>query len=136
MGHLHGLGRLDAASAYLSSADLGLEPNLEDIVSPVKGMEYMAHGLPFVSFDLRETRALAGDAAAYCAPGDVVGFAQLINQLLDDPPVARMGRRGRQGIAKRLAWDRQECAYRGRLPRLVGGPHRELRHRFALFHRR
>ena len=72
-------------STYLSSADLGLEPNLEDLVSPVKGMEYMAHGLPFVSFDLRETRALAGDAAAYSADQDFVGLAHLVDRLLDDP---------------------------------------------------
>ena len=65
----------DEAFTYLSTADVGLEPNLEDIVSPVKGMEYMAFGLPFVSFDLTETRALAGEAAVYAPPGDVAGFA-------------------------------------------------------------
>jgi len=110
-------------SAYLSTADLGLESNLEAIVSPVKGMEYMAFGVPFVSFDLKETRALAEGAAAYARPGDVAEMAQLVDRLLDDPPRrAEMGRRGRQLVEQRLAWDRQESAYLAVYRRLVGGP--------------
>src|SRR5207248_11481853 len=69
----------DEAFTYLSTADLGLEPNLEDCVSPVKAMEYMAFGLPFVAFDLKETRALGQEAAAYAQPNDSVGFASLID---------------------------------------------------------
>jgi Glycosyl transferases group 1 len=107
-----GWAEQEQAYAYLSTADLGLEPNMEDIVSPVKGMEYMAFGLPFVSFDLAETRALAADAAAYVPPGDVPGFAQTIDQLLADPARrAEMGCTGRRLIEERLSWDRQEGAY-------------------------
>jgi glycosyltransferase involved in cell wall biosynthesis len=113
----------ETVSTYLSSADLGLEPNLEEIVSPVKGMEYMAYGLPFVSFDLRETRAVAGDAAAYAVCRDVAGLARLVDRLLDDPALrAEMGRLGRQGVAQRLAWERQESAYLKVYQRLLGGP--------------
>jgi glycosyltransferase involved in cell wall biosynthesis len=113
----------DEAFTYLSTADLGLEPNMEEIVSPVKGMEYMAFGLPFVSFDLAETRALAGGAAAYATPGDVPGFARLIDELLSDPARrAELGRTGRLRIEKRLAWDRQEEAYIGVYQRLLGAP--------------
>jgi glycosyltransferase involved in cell wall biosynthesis len=112
----------EEVSNYLSSADLGLEPNLEEIVSPVKGMEYMAHGLPFVSFDLRETRALAGDAAAYAVCSDFAGLARLVGRLLDDPALrAEMGRAGRRGVAQRLAWERQEGAYLQVYRRLLGG---------------
>ena len=113
----------DEAFTYLSTADLGLEPNMEEIVSPVKGMEYMAFGLPFVSFDLAETRALAGGAAAYARPGDVSGFARLIDELLSDPARrASLGRAGRLRIERRLAWDRQEEAYLGVYQRLLGAP--------------
>jgi len=102
----------DEAFTYLSTADLGLEPNLEEIVSPVKGMEYMAFSLPLVAFDLKETRALAGEAAVYATPGDVTGFAELINKLLDDPDRrVEMGRIGRHQFEDRLAWDRQKLAY-------------------------
>ena len=102
----------DEAFAYLSTADLGLEPNLEEIVSPVKGMEYMAFGLPFVAFDLRETRELAGEAAAYAAPADLAGLARLIDELLDDPHRrAQMGHIGRLRVERDLAWDHQQTAY-------------------------
>ena len=102
----------DQAFTYLSTSDLGLEPNLEDIVSPVKAMEYMAFGLPIVCFDLGETRKLAGGAAAYAEPGDIVGFARLIDQLLGDPRLrAEMGRTGHRLFEERIAWERQESAY-------------------------
>ena len=117
----------DEAFTYLSTADIGLEPNMEDIVSPVKGMEYMAFGLPFVSFDLTETRALAGEAAVYAPPGDVAGFARLIDELLSDPVRrAELGLAGRQLVTERVAWDRQEDAYLGVYQRLLGKPQAEL----------
>jgi glycosyltransferase involved in cell wall biosynthesis len=113
----------DEAFTYLSTADLGLEPNMEEIVSPVKGMEYMAFGLPFVSFDLAETRALACEAAAYALPGDVAGFARLIDELLSDPARrAELGQAGRRLVAERVAWDRQEDAYLGVYQHLLGAP--------------
>ncbi len=118
----------EEAFTYLSTADLGLEPNLEEIVSPVKGMEYMAFGLPFVSFDLTETRALAGTAAAYATPGDIPGFAWRIDELLHDPARrAAMGRTGRQLVEDRLAWDRQEGAYVEVYRRLLARQRRRTR---------
>lgn len=102
----------DQAFAYLAAADLGIEPNLEDIVSPVKGMEYMAYGLPFVAFDVVETRRLAGNAALYAPRGDAAALAELIDLLLDDPSTReRMGREGRRRVVDELAWDRQEDIY-------------------------
>jgi glycosyltransferase involved in cell wall biosynthesis len=118
----------EEAFTYLSTADLGLEPNLEDIVSPVKGMEYMAFGLPFVSFDLAETRALAGGGAVYAPPGDVPRFATLIDELLSDPGRrAELGRAGRRLIEERLAWDRQEQAYLGVYDQILARPRRRDR---------
>lgn len=118
-----GWAEQEDAYTFLSTSDLGLEPNMEEIVSPVKGMEYMAFSLPFVSFDLAETRALAGGAAAYAKPGDVPGYARLMDELLGDPARrAEMGRTGRLRIEKRLAWDRQEEAYLGVYQRLLGAP--------------
>jgi glycosyltransferase involved in cell wall biosynthesis len=113
----------DEAFTYLSTADLGLEPNLEDIVSPVKGLEYMAFGLPFVAFDVDETRKLAQGAAAYVVRGDVPGFARLIDELLDDPARrTMMGKAGRQRIEADLAWDHQQRAYLDVYRRLLESP--------------
>jgi glycosyltransferase involved in cell wall biosynthesis len=113
----------DDAFAYLSTADIGLEPNMEEIVSPVKGMEYMAFGLPFVAFDLTETRAMAGDAAGYAPPGDVGTFAKLIDELLDDDSLRRrMGDEGRQRVEDSIAWDHQRSRYLQVYGRLLRSP--------------
>jgi glycosyltransferase involved in cell wall biosynthesis len=112
--HVSFPGWLDEAEvhAYLATADLGLEPNLEEIVSPVKAMEYMARGVPFVAFDLEETRRLGRDAALYARPGDVGTFAARIDELLDDPRRrAALGQAGRRRVADELSWERQEPAY-------------------------
>jgi glycosyltransferase involved in cell wall biosynthesis len=98
--------------AYLSTADLGLEPNLEAFVSPVKAMEYMAFGLPFVAFDLTETRSLAAGAAAYAPPGDTVAFARILDTLLADTDQReRMGRIGKQRVRTSIAWEHQKERY-------------------------
>ena len=59
---------------YLATADLALDSNLQPEVTPVKGLEYMAHGLPFVAFDLEETRAMAASAARYVPPAMPSGW--------------------------------------------------------------
>ena len=74
----------DEAFTYLATAGIGLEPSMEEIVSPVKGMEYMAFGLPSCSFDLTETRRWPAGAPAYEA-WDVPAFAAAIDELLGDP---------------------------------------------------
>jgi glycosyltransferase involved in cell wall biosynthesis len=103
-------GWLDEADVFrqLAAADIGVDPNLEEFVSPVKVMEYMAFGLPVVAFDLRETRNLARDAAAYAAPGDVPGLARTLVEVLDDAPRrAAMGTAGIARVRESVAWEHQ-----------------------------
>jgi glycosyltransferase involved in cell wall biosynthesis len=105
---------------YLATADLGIDPGLDETVSPVKAMEYMAFGLPFVAFDLREVRLLADDAALYASPGDFVGFAGFISDLLDDPAARReLGLAGRRRVADSLAWEHQGPRYVGVFDQLL-----------------
>jgi glycosyltransferase involved in cell wall biosynthesis len=97
---------------YLATADLGLDASLQVEVSPVKAMEYMAFGVPLVSFDLPETRAISEGAAAYAAPGDVEALARNVHALLDSPQRrAALGRCGRLRVHKELAWERQALVY-------------------------
>jgi len=97
---------------YLSTADIGLEPNLEGFVTPVKAMEYMAFGLPFVAFDVAETRIIGADAAALAPVGDVVGFAERMEELLaDGDRRAALGSAGRRTVEQELAWDHQQQRY-------------------------
>jgi glycosyltransferase involved in cell wall biosynthesis len=114
---------------YLSTADLGLCPDplnpFNDVSTMNKTMEYMAFELPVVSFDLKETRASAQDAAVYVTPNDVGQFAEAIAALLDDPERRRrMAREGRQRIVQLLDWSRQAPAYISVYDRLLGRPHR------------
>jgi glycosyltransferase involved in cell wall biosynthesis len=107
-------GWLDEAGAfaYLASADVGIDPNLQQEVSPVKAMEYLAFGVPLVAFDLPQTREVAGDAGVYVPPGDTRAFADAIVALLDDPDrCAGMRRRGLERVHTELSWDRQEPHY-------------------------
>ena len=74
-----------------------------------KVLEYMAVGLPIVSFDLHESRVSAGDAAWYVACDDTAAFAGAVSALLDDPAARRrMGRVGRERITGPLSWERSK----------------------------
>ena len=93
---------------YLSTADICLDPNpsspLNDVSTWIKVMEYMALGKPIVSFDLKETRVSAGDAALYVTPNDEAQFAAAIATLMDDP--VRCAAMGRSGVREsRPNWD-------------------------------
>jgi glycosyltransferase involved in cell wall biosynthesis len=102
----------DTVFRHLATSTLGLDASLQPEVSPVKAAEYMAFGVPFVAFDLPETRVAALAAATYAAPGDVEGLARAIDGLLDDPDRrSAMGRAGRQRVEQLLAWDRQASIY-------------------------
>ncbi len=110
---------------YLSTATLGLGPDpkspLNDLSTMNKTMEYMAFGLPVVSFDLKETRYSAGDASVYVEDEDIEQFAREIRALLNDPPRReQMGRSGRRRIVEVLAWSRQIPGYVAVYDGLVG----------------
>ena len=94
---------------YLSTADVCLSPDpmnpLNDVSTMNKIMEYMAMSRPIVSFDLREARVSAGEAAVYAPANDESEFAKLIARLLDDPAErGRMGRIGQSRINGALSW--------------------------------
>ncbi len=98
--------------SYLASADLGLDTALQDEISPVKILEYMAFGLPFVAFDVRETRAMGAGASELAAPADVPGYARQVVGLLGDASRrAALGTVGRERVQAELAWERQSVAY-------------------------
>jgi len=94
---------------YLSTVDICLDPNpsspLNDVSTWIKVMEYMALGKPVVSFDLKETRISAGDAAAYVTPNDQLEFARTTAALMDDPARRRrMAEAGRARVERELGW--------------------------------
>jgi len=121
-------GQLDPDDVfrYLATADLGLDASLQIDVSPVKAMEYMAFGLPVVTFDLPETRVLTEGAAVYAKAGDVRGHACAINALLDDAERRReFGQVGRAKVWDEVAWDHQAAAYLRMINRLCASAARQ-----------
>lgn len=120
-------GRVDRGpiTDYLSAASVGLSPDrrtpLNDASTMNKTMEYMAFALPSVSFDLRETRTSAGDCALYVPDGDIAGFADAVERLLDDADLrVEMSLRARTRVAAELDWRPQARAYVGRYDELTG----------------
>jgi glycosyltransferase involved in cell wall biosynthesis len=100
----------ETVQRYLSTADVCLSPDpknpLNDVSSMNKVVEYMAMSRPLVSFDLREARVTAGDAAVYAPDNDEVRFAELTAELLDDPARReRMGAIGRRRVEEALSWE-------------------------------
>jgi glycosyltransferase involved in cell wall biosynthesis len=97
----------------LSTADVCLAPDpknpLNDVSTMNKIVEYMAMSRPIVSYDLKEARASAADAAIYASPNDSTDFARCIDLLLDD--AARRGAMGAEGLRRLqegLSWEHSE----------------------------
>ncbi|MGW2962375.1 glycosyltransferase family 4 protein [Streptomyces sp. NPDC001220] len=100
---------------YLSTADVCLSPDprnpLNDVSTMNKVLEYMAMGRPIVSFDLKEARVSAGDAAVYAPANDEAEFAELIALLLDDPEKrTRMGKIGQERVSGPLSWQNSQAS--------------------------
>jgi glycosyltransferase involved in cell wall biosynthesis len=95
---------------FLAESDLGVAPDpknaMNDKLTMIKILEYMAFGLPVVLFDLEEGRRIAGCAGMCARPNDPVDLAEKIADLLDSPDRrATMGAAGRMKIEKELNWD-------------------------------
>ncbi len=118
--HVDFTGRADMPMIIdrLSTADLGLCPDpknpLNDVSTMNKTLEYMAFGVPLVSFDLKEQEVSAGAAGVYVRSPDVEAFAAAVVDLLDDPERrAAMGALGRQRIVDEFQWSLQATRYVG-----------------------
>ncbi len=120
-----GLADKAMIAEHLSAADIGLCPDLKtplnDISTMNKTMEYMAYALPSVAFDLVETRVSGGDSVLYVESGDVQGFADAVERLLDDPELRlKLALHARERVATELDWRPQAAAYVGVFHRLSG----------------
>jgi glycosyltransferase involved in cell wall biosynthesis len=98
--------------SYLASADLGLDTSLQTEISPVKIGEYMGFGLPFVAFDVRETRVMGEGASVLVPAADLESYAQQVVVLIDDAARrSEMGETGRERVRADIAWERQSARY-------------------------
>jgi len=93
----------------LAAADICMDPDpsspLNDVSTWIKIMEYMACGKAIVSFDLKETRYSAREAALFVPPNDEMAFAQATAKVMDDPALReKMGKFGRERVERELQW--------------------------------
>jgi len=115
---------------YLSTASVGLCPDpktpFNDRSTMNKVLEYMAHELPVVSFDLAETLQAAGPATQPVTwlgnpEADAKAFGLAIVEMIDDPERGEaMGRLGRARIENGMGWPSQAAGYVAAYDRLVG----------------
>ena len=108
-GFLSGEPLLEALSAF----DLGVIPDPKNVyndkISMNKVFEYMTLGIPFIAFDLDQTRATAGEACLYAADNAPTDLAKQILRLTDDRPLAEATRaEGRRRLVTELSWEREQ----------------------------
>jgi len=109
----------------LATADVCASPDpfnpLNDVSTMTKLMEFMAMGKATVSFELKEARFSAQDAAVYVPNNDWRAFGKALVDLLDSPEKrARMGEMGLRRIRDDLSWSRSEEMLRAAYDRALG----------------
>jgi len=100
------------ALEILSTADICLSPDpfnpLNDSSTMNKVIEFMSLGKPIVSFDLKEAKFSAIDAAIYVKNNDITAFADGILELIKDKERAvKMGEFGKKRVEEVLSWQKQ-----------------------------
>ncbi len=122
-GYLRGENLL----AHLSSLDIGVIPDpsnpCNDKLSMNKVFEYMALGLPFVQFNLPQSRSEAQDAALVAAECTAEALAATILKLIDDPVArARMSVYGKERAMREFQWSNEKKALLEAYATVTGGP--------------
>lgn len=89
----------------LAQADVALNPRLYSPGIAQKTLNYMATGLPIVSFAGSGHHLVDGETALLVEDGDVAGFADAIVRLLDDPALAkRLGGNANTSVREKNDW--------------------------------
>lgn len=119
----------------LAACDVGIAPFAPEenplfarfgfYYSPLKILEYMAAGLPVVTYAVPELAAIVEDGRAgrTPAPGDDGAFAAAVADLLADPVArARMGAAARARAESRYGWDAHARKLSDFLEGIIGAP--------------
>lgn len=99
-----------------AAADVGIAPFAPEenplfkrfgfYYSPLKIFEYMASGMPTVTFSVPPLDAIVEGAGRAAPPGDLAAFAQALAALLGDAPEReRLGRGARSKAEREYGWD-------------------------------
>ena len=92
---------------YLALGDVAVSPKVSATEGAGKLLNYMAMGLPVVSFETPVAREYLGDLGIYAPLGDADAFARaLLDILADEPRQAALGRALRQRAEQEYSWQK------------------------------
>ena len=107
--HVSFPGRIPYADTprYLALGDVAVSPKISATEGAGKLLNYMAMGLPIVSFDTPVAREYLGDDGVYAPLGDANAFAAAVTALLaDDARRAALGRVLRERAEQEFSWQK------------------------------
>jgi glycosyltransferase involved in cell wall biosynthesis len=94
----------EQAPAHLALGDVAVSPKLSETEGNGKLLNYMAVGLPTVTFDTPVSREILGPLGRFARLGDDVALADELERLLDDPQHDRIAQALRQRALERFSW--------------------------------
>lgn len=113
-------GRIEDLPAVLADADIAVNPRTACDGVPYKLLNYMAIGLPIVSFEGSAPTLTHGETGWLVEDGNVPAFASAIVDLVANPEVAdRLGRSVRSKGKALYTWDDVACRVRSVYERLL-----------------
>jgi glycosyltransferase involved in cell wall biosynthesis len=97
----------DDVPRLLGASDIAINPRIEAPGLPQKTMNYMAAGMPLVSFAGSGKYLVDGETALLVPDGDTEAFSAAMERLMDDPVLARrLGEAARAMVMAKMSWDR------------------------------
>lgn len=108
-GHVSLPGRIlyKDSHAYLALGDVAVAPKMSETEGSGKIPQYMAMGLPIVTFDTPASREYLGELGIYADFGSASDLAAKLRLALEQPAWAgRLAALGREQAVRELSWDR------------------------------
>ena len=95
----------EQAPSYLAIGDVAVAPKMSTTEGSGKLLNYMAMGLPTVSFDVPVSREYLRDLGIYARPGDASSLAQALETALDNRVESQAkGLALRERVIQRYSW--------------------------------
>lgn len=95
------------AHSYLALGSIAVAPKMSLTEGSGKISNYMAMGLPVVTFDSPVSREMLGDTGLYAQMGSVEDLTDKLALLLDNPALAaQLGAAGRARAVAEFSWER------------------------------
>jgi glycosyltransferase involved in cell wall biosynthesis len=97
----------EEAPGHLALGDVAVSPKLSETEGNGKLLNYMAVGLPTVTFSTPVSREILGPLGRYATLGDDASLADELARLIDDPQRPRLARALRTRAVELFSWEDQ-----------------------------